>query len=132
MTTFKGLVAPLLIGFLGVLGALFIASHFTIGSVEASGYDKKHQPKIAQHVSSTATTVVRRIRWNGGTSEIWIQNRDATNHLLISFDKEAPRKFWTIPANTTDVYPVDVQEVWMKSAAASVAFEMIIFKRSAN
>lgn len=116
------------------IGLAFLPRAFEMEKVVASGYDKKHQPAIVDHVTSQATTVQRRIRWNGGTAEIWIQNRDATNNLLVSFDTGDTKKWWTIPANTNmiDVYPISVNQLWLKSSASTVNFEMLIFKRSRN
>jgi hypothetical protein len=109
-----------------------VVENVLVKEAVASGYDKKHQPKRTLQVDSQATTLLRAIRWDGGTSEIWIQNRDATNDLLISFDTSNDKTFWTIPANTNtiDVFPVGVNKFWAKSSAGTINFEAIIYLRA--
>jgi len=121
---------------LGVVGLFIVIALTTIEistpEVEASGYTKKDQPGKVQHVSTTATTLLRRIRWSGGTSEIWFQNMSTNKNIHLSFDTATTKKFWTIPFNATnptmEVFPVNLTEIWVYGDSTA-AFEMLIFKR---
>lgn len=100
-------------------------------SVEAAGYTKKDQPQNALHVQSTVGSNPRLIRWKGGSSEIWVQNLSAVTSILISFDSEINKKYWTIPSNSNgaDVFPINTSSFHIKSGGAKAAFEIIVFKR---
>lgn len=107
----------------------------SIGSFFIKDVDKvqaaygNEAPTEVIHVSSTATTSERRIRWDGTSIEIWLQHKDPTNNLLISFDTGTTKRWWTLPDSTEDIYYFATSEFYLKSSAGSVAFEAMIFKR---
>ncbi len=79
---------------------------------------------VAEHKNGSATGTPATVTFSGTSKSLLIENRDATNNLLVSFDGGANTK--TIGPNQVLSIEANHASVDVSSSAGTVAYEMLV------
>ena len=79
---------------------------------------------VAEHHNGSAVVTPATVTFSGTSKSILIENRDATNDLLVSFDGDTNTK--TIGSQQTLSIEANHASVRVSSSAGTVAYEMLV------